>query len=399
MITDGEQPNIFSLHLIYPEADALLAWRLAPIADVMKTCVVVLDANVLLLPYQFGANSLMEIDEKFRSLAKSGRLVVPGQALREFARHRQGKLADIMNQIETKKSQATRYGIGNHPLLEALPNFKKALEIEKQINRLIAEYQKSLSGVVDDVRAWAWNDPVSVLYGELFNAGMKVLDPTFDEDNIREDLARRKTQRIPPGYKDTGKDDEGIGDILIWHTILEAGTLPPCDLVFVTGDQKSDWWQRSGGKPLYPRQELVDEFRRASGGKSFHLVSLSQLLALVGASAETIEEVRHEETNAEITVMEIADLWPALRLELKASGGRRIEALLASTDPVAVRRNEIILATPYEFHRDKLNSVEARELLESCMSRLSGKAVKFRTHLLERDTPPWEPPIKDEEAI
>jgi hypothetical protein len=63
----------------------------------------------------------------------------------------------------------------------------------------------------------------------------------------------------------------------------------------VSIDEKPDWWYQSEKQPLYPRYELVDEFRRASNQQSFHIVTLSRFLELYGASQDVVEEVRREE--------------------------------------------------------------------------------------------------------
>jgi hypothetical protein len=66
-------------------------------------------------------------------------------------------------------------------------------------------------------------------------------------------------------------------------------------VVFVSGEEKVDWWHRSEGQTLYPRYELVDEFRRNSDGHSFYIVNFSRLLDIYGASEEVVQEVRQSE--------------------------------------------------------------------------------------------------------
>ena len=83
--------------------------------------------------------------------------------------------------------------------------------------------------------------------------------------------------------------------MLIWRTILEIGKTRKLPLIFVSDDQKADWWHQSEGLPLYPRFELVDEYRRHSGGQSFHMMTFSAFLEIVGASKTLVEEVRKEE--------------------------------------------------------------------------------------------------------
>jgi DNA polymerase-3 subunit gamma/tau len=72
----------------------------------------------------------------------------------------------------------------------------------------------------------------------------------------------------------------------------------------------------------------------------------------------------------------IAELWPNVRADVKALN-RRIEALLSEVDPVAISGNQITLAVPYPFHRDKLNSDDVRETVGGVLSRLLGKEMSL----------------------
>jgi hypothetical protein len=135
---------------------------------------------------------------------------------------------------------------------------------------------------------------VSLLYKSLFSDQV-VQDPEFDHAELRADFSRRVANGIPPGTKDTNKDDEGIGDFIIWRTILAVGKSEKKAILFVSADQKADWWHQSERGPLYPRFELVDEYRRHSDGRSFHMMTFSAFLEVMGASKTQVDEVRKEE--------------------------------------------------------------------------------------------------------
>ena len=62
---------------------------------------------------------------------------------------------------------------------------------------------------------------------------------------------------IPPGYKDAGKEDSGIGDLLIWHTILELGKVHKKSVIFVSGDEKPDWFKQSQNVALHLRALFI----------------------------------------------------------------------------------------------------------------------------------------------
>jgi hypothetical protein len=67
----------------------------------------------------------------------------------------------------------------------------------------------------------------------------------------------------------------------------------------VSEEEKPDWWVKSQGQRLHPRFELIDEYRRASGGQTFHMVNVSTFLDLSGADKTIVEEVRDEEQEQE----------------------------------------------------------------------------------------------------
>ena len=66
-----------------------------------------------------------------------------------------------------------------------------------------------------------------------------------------------------------------------------------------------------------------------------------------------------------------------MRADVKALN-RRIEALLSEVDPVAISGNQITLAVPYPFHRDKLNSDDVRETVGGVLSRLLGRDISLQ---------------------
>jgi DNA polymerase-3 subunit gamma/tau len=89
--------------------------------------------------------------------------------------------------------------------------------------------------------------------------------------------------------------------------------------------------------------------------------------------------------NVIVDVGQLADLWPRIRQDVKALN-RRAEALLTEADPARVAGTRITLATPYEFHREKLNSDVVRDLLETVIGRLVGCGVSVEA-VLTADLP------------
>jgi DNA polymerase-3 subunit gamma/tau len=111
--------------------------------------------------------------------------------------------------------------------------------------------------------------------------------------------------------------------------------------------------------------------------------------------------------DALLDVEQIANLWPNVRADVKALN-RRIEALLSEVDPVAISGNQITLAVPYPFHRDKLNSDEVREILGGVLSRLLNRNVSLQcilrgempaTGISVAPSPAPTAPLSNQEAV
>ncbi|MCP1425450.1 putative nucleic acid-binding protein [Paenibacillus xylanexedens] len=299
MSTEKEKINYFAHEDVYPDTDILFQFKTKSSNEIKDTCLIVLDTNVLLLPYTVGSKSLDEIRNTFNKLITQSRLFVPAQVVREFVKNRPNKLSELFQQISDIKSKATKLNTPRYPLFESLPEYNVALKKQEEINKLITEYHIELSKVLEYIRGLNWDDHVSDLYKQLFTSKQVVQLNTSREDCIKE-FEYKSQCNIPPGFKDKAKPDGGIGDFLIWKTILQLGLVHKKDLIFVTGDEKNDWYHQSMKQPLYPRYELIDEYRRVTNGATIRFVSFSGLLTILGASENVIEEVQTIESEPKI---------------------------------------------------------------------------------------------------
>lgn len=277
---------------IFPEPSEVFDFAPVTLETALKDGVVVIDTNVLLIPYTTGKASLDQIRSTYERLTKENRLRIPGQVAREFAQNRAEKLKILFQQLSRKRD--INLVRSEYPLLEGIKAYSDLVKREGEISEALAEYRSKISELLDIVAGWQWNDPVSNIYRDLFK-GSTIAEPTFDREELLEDLNYRQEHRIPPGFKDATNEHSGIGDLLIWKTILHLGQQENKHVIFVSGDEKADWRYKSEGQALYPRFELLDEYRRASQGKSLLVISFAQLLEQFGASAPVLAEIKQEE--------------------------------------------------------------------------------------------------------
>lgn len=297
--------DIFIANDVYPDPLQIFNSKFKTREEIKNDCFIVLDTNALLLPYTISKATLEEIKNTYTKLILEKRLIVPGQVAREFAKNRANKLVELYQNISAKRDSIKLPTEDNfYPLLENLDIYQQAKELENKLHKTRKEYSKKITEILEYIKQWNWNDPVSSLYADLFK-GEVILDIEIEEgkkEKIKDDLKRRFLHKIPPGYKDSSKADEGIGDLLIWQTILKIGETHRKSVIFVSGEEKPDWWHRSNDQKLYPRYELVEEFRRSSEGQSFYMINLAELLKLYGATKEVIEEVKQEEKRVVINI-------------------------------------------------------------------------------------------------
>jgi hypothetical protein len=296
--TPRDQWDYTHLDRIYPDAESVFTFRLLPLAQIKNHAVVVFDANVLLVPYGVEAPALPQIRKAIETVTAQKRLMIPAQAAREFAKHRPAKIADACKRISGFISRVGEPDSLSSPILEPLPESAKVEEAREKLEIAVKEYRKAAGALLDRVKGWTWDDPVSQMYRELFVNGV-VRELSGDEKSreaLSKDFARRTECQVPPGY-----NDDRAGDLIIWSTILEMARERKCHVIFVTHDEKSDWrYQLEGKEKLYTRYELVDEFQRASDGKSIQVIRLSKFCELFGVDASGVEAVRIAETAANV---------------------------------------------------------------------------------------------------
>lgn len=284
----------FRLQDLYPDAAALFAHTHPTVEEIKQTCIVVLDASVLLYAYELKSESFEEIGKLYGRLRDENRLVVPGQSAREFFKIRPSKVASIVERID-----ATLSNIEKNPfpdkinLLAKNQNYIDAKSISADIVNKAKELRSSLTACKSELEAGIGSDPVSTLYRELLTSSVVELEiPLEARSDFVKELEWRNRMQIAPGYTDSAKPDGGSGDLLIWHTLLMEASKRQVDCIFITEERKEDWWVKSKGSSFQPRPELIDEYRRRSGGRSLFLMPLSAALLNFAVEDGIVEEVQ-----------------------------------------------------------------------------------------------------------
>lgn len=121
--------DVFHAETMCPDLTMVFNIGLKPLDEIKKDCLVVLDTNVLLVPYDIKKETLAEIEKTYAELIKQKRLIVPGQVVREFAKNRPRKLMELFQTLNKKISSIQQFHEGKYPLLETLENYQKGVEL------------------------------------------------------------------------------------------------------------------------------------------------------------------------------------------------------------------------------------------------------------------------------
>lgn len=287
------EKNIFYLDKVFPEADKIFSESFRDPEEIIKDGIIILDTNVLLVPFDTNEKHLSDIKNIFLKYKSNNRLFIPARVAREFANNRANKISNVflqLRQLKDKLNSGT-FKIEQYPMLQNNADYQDLLKQFDLIHKSINTSRKHLENIESHIQSWTWNDSVSTAYKEIFTSEI-IVEVQKSNEELEKDLAFRIEYKIAPGFKDSKKPDDGVGDLVIWQTILEIAKKEQKDLIFVTNDQKNDWFYKQDKIGLYPKFELFDEFRRFTNGKSISIINFIKFLELSNANKDTINEVK-----------------------------------------------------------------------------------------------------------
>ncbi|MFV0578075.1 MAG: PIN domain-containing protein [Fusobacterium ulcerans] len=120
--------------------------------------------------------------------------------------------------------------------------------------------------------------------------------PKEELEKIIKDGKIRYSEKMPPGYKDDKKEEniKKYGDFIIWKEILTYAKEEKENIIFVTNDEKEDWYeqlpttldpQKKEKKAGKGNQSLINEFVEETG-KNILIMNLENFINKIGKIAK-----------------------------------------------------------------------------------------------------------------
>lgn len=306
----------------------------------------IFDTNVLTNFYRYQSSTVNDLANLIGHLEE--RVWLPYHVGLEFYRNRKKVIADqhcLFKKVQDTVNDSIG-GLENGLNKLQLVNRHSQIEPEKFL-RDVKELRDKFISELSELEKLSVNvnspDPILDKIETLFEG--KIGDPPKSKDEIKEIMKEgieRYKFRFPPGFEDDNKNkneeryfsyggilyEKQYGDLIIWKQIIDfAKTENLTDIIFVTDDNKLDWWWKekdNGLKTLGPRPELREELLREANVARFHMYGTegflknSNLYLDIQISNQSVKDI--QEVNK-----------PKLGLPLKMLAGRSMYEKISLT--------------------------------------------------------------------
>lgn len=232
------------------------------------SCLFVFDTNVLLDIYRLSKDSAEELLSVLTTLKDD--ILIPYHVAKEYhlnvydvIKKQSSKYDDAITTLRKLKNEISAKRA--HPFLEIDELNKFEIFCSNLEGQLLKQKEK--------IYALLYSNPQKDQLAELLSGKIRQ-QPNDEIIKEWETIAKdRYEKKIPPGYKDNKKTDNKYGDYFVWAEIMQIAEEQDRDVIFITSDNKEDWFFVIDGKVISARPELIIEFQ----SKTKHKIHIYQL--------------------------------------------------------------------------------------------------------------------------
>ncbi len=244
--------------------------------ELWNNAVFVFDTNVFLNLYRYSQKTRDILLGAMEQLKE--RIWMPNHVANEFMENRIEVIFETIDRYAKLHEETNSFVKLCSDMLRVKKDDSELVELQTYIETWI-DTNKRKNLLVTDVI----DDPILDKILELFDGKV---GEGFDEEEINVIFAEgidRYEKKIPPGYKDAIKksgvmDNNAYGDLIVWKEILRFSENEKKNIIYVTHDQKEDWWNIKRGKTVGPRIELRKEFMEKTHNK-FHMYTMNNFIS------------------------------------------------------------------------------------------------------------------------
>lgn len=286
----------------------------AEFEELWKNCIFSFDTNILLNIYRYTTKTRERLFEIIDGLKE--RIWIPHQVAYEFHNNRldvisnQSQPYDDIKKLLDDKINEIKKKLKEYEKRHSFVEFIDPKQIVETLEKTTQEIQKNLAKAKDEHPDFFKHDPFLEKISSLLES--KVGKPYTEQEleEIYQISERRFTFKTPPGYKDIESKaiPERYGDVLLWFQLIDEVKSQNKPVIFVTDDDKEDWWFKHQKKTIGPRPELVEEML-LKANNTFYMYNSDQFMKYAAnflkldeqpEAIEEAKEIRNSIINSDI---------------------------------------------------------------------------------------------------
>lgn len=274
------------------------------LASLFDDCYFIIDTNALLDILRLGdpyTHKVLALFDKYKD-----RIRIPYHVAEEYHDNLLDVITEQKQKLESVLREYTQEGIksfSNEILKKYLPQVVID-EYNKKLSRVTGAFIKELKEKKDRIDDEYYNGAVQREMAKQFKP--LLLEPLSNEEvkSIEMEGEQRYASKIPPGYKDAGKDNNQFGDLIIWKEIIKFAEANHTSVIFVSRDLKEDWILELHGLKCGPRIELIKEFKERIPDKLFHIYTLDKFIEYASNKEAVFNEKELQEMRSYLSEKE-----------------------------------------------------------------------------------------------
>lgn len=350
--------------------------------DLWNTATFVFDTNVFLNLYRYSNKTRNQLLESFEWMG--ARIWMPYQVALEFCKDRYNIINEANRRFDNIGADADSLIDNWRKELRLDSNDPDIEELDKYMKEWIEKKKNNNYSIFD-----ATNDEVLNKLLDLFEGKTGEAFSNEIKTSIEQEGESRYAEKVPPGYKDYKKTENRFGDLLVWKEVLNYAKTQDVDIIFVTHDQKEDWWNISSGKTIGPRIELRKEFYKETG-HMFHMYTMSSFLSFfIENKGKSIDKTTIDEVELFASVMrkkvprtELKEYYESLENQ-KEKKAAKLRFNIANLERKNKKRRNSINVLNKKAREGQLSAEQAKALEHNEINLIEGeeKLVKLNEQL------------------
>lgn len=262
-------------------------------------CAVFIDTNVISQLYRLNDAARQDF---YKWVDQCGaRFHVPVWVVHEYSNKMYlKKTKEYLSELDKIKTQAKEFsnisdfikGYVGDSLLQGSMYQGKTEELKNDVDKiedLLTKISNTINKNLDEQQHKVHKEIERRLSDKSMSSDIYMLIPNLDEA-----YRQRYENRIPPGYKDATKEDNRMGDLVIWKEILEyckknhikkailLSRDSKQDIVYAPEIQTIDNSRRAGESERIKiaKESLIYEFEIATGGTDFYIIDFKTFVRI-----------------------------------------------------------------------------------------------------------------------